>query len=369
MKAAKMKQQSLLSNISSDLRAPIAGMVGLLEMLYETDGLNDAQKRHIEGVFGSVNSLMLVINDVIDFRSIENGEAKVENSAFVLQDLVRELESIFKGISAAHKGVGFEVDATGIKTSVPEEQKRLVLVGDDTKMKRIAVNILSNAFKYTTRGKVKLSVSIENAQASTVDVRFSIEDTGIGISKEDRLRIFVPLTQMSSQDATDLAQGKSSGTGFGLSIAQQYTELLGGEIGCDSTINAGSTFWFKIPVGRPAPDAEIDLEQKEPTLAKNMGLVLSRQELAGSEESMKSKSKKHKQKVRINIAGTNVMLVEDNWPQQMVMQRRLNLLGCRVVTAPNGQNCLELLKSAESEIDMIFMDLQMPLLVRIRIFL
>lgn len=131
-------------------------------------------------------------------------------------------------------------------------------------------------------------------------------------------------------------------------------------MGCTSVLNKGSTFWFTVPCGRPNPDSTPDLQPIQSTLSKEMGLVIS------SEELMKdpySQTPVKDSVSRIYIIGTIVMLVEDNWAHQMVMQKRLEKVGCQVITAVNGQDAISRLKRPDADVDIIFMDIQMPLLV------
>lgn len=135
----------------------------------------------------------------------------------------------------------------------------------------------------------------------------------------------------------------------------QFVELLAGEIGCNSIVDEGTTFWFTVTCGRPSPDSIVKFSPPEMTLSKSLGLVLHPRELKdqGREESQ----------AKVHIDGMVVLLVEDNWGQQMVMKKRLETIGCSVVTAVNGRDALGILKKGESTVDIIFMDMQMPLLV------
>lgn len=191
-------------------------------------------------------------------------------------------------------------------------------------------------------------------------------------------KLFVPLDEMSPENAKSIGAGSSGGTGIGLSIAQkvkprlpstrlinngpdipfQFISKLGGTIGCDSVVDVGSTFWFIVPCGRPPLDPAPVLGPVKQTLSTTMGLVISSHELERDPDTPHDLKQ-----AKVIIDGTLVLLVEDNWATQVVMVKRLARLGCEVKVAVNAQNALNLLKKPGTEFDVIFMALQMSLLV------
>jgi PleD family two-component response regulator len=136
--------------------------------------------------------------------------------------------------------------------------------------------------------------------------------------------------------------------------------LLGGDIGCSSIVAEGTNFWFTIPCGRPSPDSKVTFPPKEKTLSKTMGIVIHSKELEDEQEEEPSGDQ-----AKVQIDGTVILLVEDNWAHQLVMEKRLQKMGCEVINAVNGRDALNILKKGEAMIDIVFMDIQMPLLVGI----
>ncbi|KAF8524788.1 hypothetical protein BDD12DRAFT_870961 [Trichophaea hybrida] len=213
---AQARQEMFISIISRELKTPVAGIIGLLELLYGTrKDLKPEQLNYIRQIFGSVNSLLFVINNVIDFNKIVTGEVSIARNIFILQDLVEELETLFAE-SMAKQGVHFEVDAVGINKSAFGDGSRLLLLGDDGKIRQIAINILSNAFKFTVRGSVTLRVLTQKVLRNSLEVRFEVEDTGVGISEADQLRLFAPLDGITTKDAKAIGID-----GIGLNIARK----------------------------------------------------------------------------------------------------------------------------------------------------
>ncbi|KAI5785262.1 hypothetical protein FPQ18DRAFT_394847 [Pyronema domesticum] len=346
------RQEMFISTISRELKTPVSGMVGLLELLYATrKDLNLEQLDYIRQIFGSVNSLLLVINDVIDFNKIVAGDVAIVRKTFILQDLVEELEILFTE-SMAKEGVEFVVDTSGIDRSAFGDGTRLMLLGDDGKIRRIVINMLSNGFKFTVKGKVVLRVLTQKVMRNSLEVRFEVEDTGVGISEEDRRRLFAPLDELTAKDARAIGLD-----GIGLNIARKFASLLAGNIGCESTVGKGTTFWFSVPCGRPLPDTEVKFGPKEMTLSKTMGIVIHSKELESAEGSIEED-----EKAKVRIEGTVALLVEDNWAHQVVIEKRLRKIGCEVLTALTGRDALAVLQKPDTRVDIVFMDIQMPLL-------
>ncbi|KAF8248261.1 hypothetical protein K440DRAFT_642724 [Wilcoxina mikolae CBS 423.85] len=318
---------------------PVAGMIGLLELLYGTrKDFNPEQLNYIRQIFGSVNSLLLVINDVIDFNKIVTGEVSIVRNMFILQDLVEELETLFTE-SMAKQGVHFGVDVAGIDKSAFGDGSRLLLLGDDGKIRRIAINILSNAFKFTVRGSVTLRVLTQKVLRNSLE----FEDTGVGISEADQLRLFAPLDEITAKDAKAIGLD-----GIGLNIARNFISLLAGDIGCQSVVDQGTKFWFTIPCGRPAPETKITFGPKEKTLSKTMGIVIHSKELENGQSEKEEDEDGGDTDPKVQIQGTVVMLVEDNWAHQVVMSRRLQQIGCKVLTAVSGRDALGVLKKEDT---------------------
>ncbi|KAA8908817.1 hypothetical protein FN846DRAFT_918415 [Sphaerosporella brunnea] len=348
MQDVQVRQEMFIKTISRELKTPVAGIIGLLELLYGTNkDLNEEQLGYIRQIFGSLNSLLLVIQDITDFNRITAGEVVIARNAFVLQDMVDEIKTLFSE-SMSKEGIEFEVNTSGIDKSAFGDGTRFILIGDDSKIRRIAVNMLSNAFRFTVKGKVSMTVLTQKVMRNSLEVKFIVKDTGVGITEEDQQRLFAPLDELSAQDARSIGVD-----GIGLNIARKFVSLLAGEIGCDSVIDKGTTFWFTVPCGRPSPDTEVTFGPPEKTLSKTLGIVIHSKDL---------ESRVPKETAKVHIEGTVVLLVEDNWAHSVVMEKRLQVIGCEVLKALNGRDAIKVLKTCDKMVDVIFMDIQMPLL-------
>ncbi|KAH8154713.1 uncharacterized protein LAJ45_01244 [Morchella importuna] len=341
-----------LMNLSRGLKTrPVAGVISFLELLYEIQ-TGKEQRTLVRQIFRSVNSFLLVINDLIDFNKIESNDVKVDQNVFVLQHLVEDLETLFRN-SMAKEGVEFKVDDTEVIYSAFGDGTQLLLKGDDAKVRRVVINLLSNAYKFTSKGTVSLKVITKKVQKGSLELRFEVKDTGIGISEDHLKKLFLPFEEIA---AADISTGHY-GTGFGLAIAKSFATILRGNIGCQSVVDQGSTFWFSVPCLRPPKNSPVTIPRREDSLAHDMGVVLRIGDLHSAIRH------DYWKKQKVSIKGTNVLIVEDNWSHQVVTAKRMEKMGCNVQVAINGQNAISRMKKGELKaLDIIFMDLQMPLL-------
>ncbi|RPB09080.1 hypothetical protein P167DRAFT_322540 [Morchella conica CCBAS932] len=340
-----------LMNLSRGLKTPVAGVISFLELLYEIQ-TGKEQRTLVRQIFRSVNSFLLVINDLIDFNKIESNDVKVDQNIFVLQHLVEDLETLFRN-SMAKEGVEFKVDDTEVIYSAFGDGTQLLLKGDDAKVRRVVINLLSNAYKFTSKGTVSLKVITKKVQKGSLELRFEVKDTGIGISEDHLKKLFLPFEEIA---AADISTGHY-GTGFGLAIAKSFATILRGNIGCQSVVDQGSTFWFSLPCLRPPKNSPVTIPRREDSLAHDMGVVLRIGDLHSAIRH------DYWKKQKVSIKGTNVLIVEDNWSHQVVTAKRMEKMGCNVQVAINGQNAISRMKKGELKaLDIIFMDLQMPLL-------
>ena len=296
-KAEEMSQAKgeFLANMSHEIRTPMNGVIGTLQLLSDTP-LGPAQKEYVDTACKSANSLLTILNDILDLSKIEAGKLNIELIPLDLREIVNELITLHT-MTAEEKCIEFYAD---IDQRLPP-----VLIGDPTRIRQILANLISNALKFTDKGHVGVKVSVDALSGDRADVRLGVEDTGVGIEADIKDKLFNEFTQADGSTTR-----KYGGTGLGLAIVKQLVEMMHGEFGVESTPGAGSTFWFKIPL-------EIG---KHP---------------------IKSRSEDEDVDLKIRLDG-RVLLVEDNPINQMIAQKMLEKIGLVSTLAGDGQQALDL---------------------------
>ncbi|CAN7487387.1 response regulator [Massilia sp. LjRoot122] len=243
--AASRAKSAFLATMSHEIRTPMNGVLGMTEMLLAT-GLSDSQRNYTTLVKRSGEHLLVIINDILDFSKIEAGKLTIEYINFNLWDLLDDIHNVYTP-QAAGKGIGFDFD---IANDIP-----VAICGDPNRLRQIMANLLGNAIKFTEEGRILARVRVAGEDTQSVMLRFEVHDTGIGISREARARLFEAFSQ-----ADDSTTRRYGGTGLGLAISKQLVELMGGAIGVDNAPTRGSIFWFTVSfdkrrVDPDAPDA------------------------------------------------------------------------------------------------------------------
>jgi signal transduction histidine kinase/AmiR/NasT family two-component response regulator len=236
--AANQAKSMFLANMSHEVRTPLNGIIGMGDLLLQTD-LSNLQRDFVKTLCNSGDALLTVVNEILDFSKIEAGKVVLEKIDFSLSDVINAVLDV-----QAQPAVTKQLELVClVETEVPSR-----LHGDSARLRQVLFNLLGNAVKFTERGEVFLHVALENFNENEFTVRFEVSDTGIGISQKVQEILFQPFTQGDSSTSR-----RYGGTGLGLAISKRLVEMMGGEIGVSGEPGKGSKFWFTARLGRAQP--------------------------------------------------------------------------------------------------------------------
>ncbi len=320
---AAQSKSLFLANMSHEIRTPMNGIIGMSNMLKKTT-LTNEQSDALNIIVNSAENLVTIINEILDFSKIESGNLDLENIAF---DLHHEINNVTKLLKTKAEEKGLTLNSS-ISPFVPHW-----VSGDPVRFKQILINLVNNGIKFTEKGYVRISVTVEDRISNRSVIRIEVTDTGIGIAEETKKKLFKIFSQADASFTR-----RFGGTGLGLVISKNLVERMGGYLGVESKLGQGSTFWFTLTLDEAIP--------KQP-------IVKNDTQTPGNTSQVEQENKPVGP-----VQKRKILLAEDNLVNQKVASMVITRLGHSVDVAGNGLEALD--KFKQNQYDLILMDIMMP---------
>jgi signal transduction histidine kinase/CheY-like chemotaxis protein len=326
---ANRAKSEFVANMSHEIRTPMNAILGFAELIRDTP-LTATQAEYIDTIRSSGDSLLAIINDILDLSKVEAGELRLQIEAFSPAALARKIDALFREQCRA-KDIALQIDF--------DDQMPARLLGDVGRIEQVLINLVSNAIKFTPQGMVGVTIGQGLSQGADCTVEVTVSDTGIGIGEDDLPLLFRPFVQ-----ADGSITRRFGGTGLGLAISKRLVELMGGQISVRSQPGAGSTFSFTVVCQYPV----MADEQSESNLHRS-----------GSSDALVLKDELGEEASYIGLLrDRKVLLVEDNAVNALVARGFLSALNMHVTVAENGHQAIR--QVSDQDFDIVLMDLQMP---------
>lgn len=316
-KDANLSKSQFLANMSHEIRTPMNGILGMIDVMSMTR-LSKEQQGYLRTIQSSSDTLLTILNDILDYSKIEAGKVQISHEAFSVKETLQDIYNLFLA-SVKHKNIRIEID-------IPKDLPNYVW-GDENRLRQILSNLVGNAVKFTSEGSITLKLDVLEKNQKKVKLKFVVQDTGIGISESDQQQLFDRFTQVGHQNGK-----KTSGTGLGLAISKMLLELMEGDIGVKSTVGIGSEFYIVV------------------------GFEIAEDYLPATELNKPSNISSMKK----GLDQMDILVVEDDETSLQMMRIILSKLKAKVTTAGDGEQALKIL--GEANFDLILMDVNMPIM-------